>query len=135
MKKENGFILLVTLIFIFVITLIVMSGSEDIVLDEKMQNHFYRNFQLFLTAEWSVAEARSHFTGHPVAAPYSPFTVDTEPHLIQTDECGNQLVEMQTTASDAQSTVLLNSQDIFARVPIEKGCPVIPVHQTIWWQM
>lgn len=127
--------MLVTLIFIFVITLMVMSGSDSIILDEKMQSHFYRDFQLFLTAEWDAVEAQSQFTGHPIAVPYSPFVADTQSHLIQTNQCGSQWVEMQTTASDSQSTVLLNSQDIFARVPIEKGCPVIPVHQTIWWQM
>lgn len=134
-KKWNGFILLVTLIFIFVTTLILMSSSNSVILDEKMQRDFYRNFQLFLSAEWSRAATESVLIGNSMTIPNNTFHVLTKTNLIQVDECGNQLIEMQTTATDNQSTVLLNSQDIFARVPNEKGCSAMPVHQTIWWKM
>lgn len=131
---QSGFILLITLIFLFVLTLITISGSQDIILENKMQNAMQNNALVFARAELGMQQAVLAIEGDPIVLPDSPISLNVITKIISTDDCGNQTIDIQSTAKNLFSNVVLNSRNIFARVPKEKGCKKIPMHQTLWWK-
>ncbi|OGT42540.1 MAG: hypothetical protein A3F13_05110 [Gammaproteobacteria bacterium RIFCSPHIGHO2_12_FULL_40_19] len=134
MKKQAGFVLFITLIFIFVLTLIVISGSQTMILDTQMQNNSRHDFQVYVRAYVGMQFVAHRLEGDPITLPDSALSLNTTVKNVQTDQCGNQTVEIQSIAQDRFSKVILNSRDIFAKVPREKGCKEMPLHQRIWWQ-
>lgn len=134
MKKQHGFVLFITLLFIFVLTLMVMSGGQIMILDTKMQNNTRHDFQVYVRAYNGMESIVHALEGDPIALPDSSISLNTTVKNIQTDACHNQTVDIQSMAQDQFSTVILNSRDIFAKVPREKGCEKIPIHQRVWWQ-
>lgn len=134
MKKQNGFVLFITLLFIFVLTLLVMSGSQIMVLNTKMQNNTRHDFQVYAMAQFGMQSVVCALEGNPIALPDSSISLNTTVKNIQVDDCDNQTVDIQSTAQDQFSKVVLISRDIFAKVPRKKGCVKIPIHQRIWWE-
>lgn len=134
MKKQNGFVLFIALLFIFVLTLIVVSDTQTMILDRKMLNNARHDFQVYTVAQWGIQSVVYALEGDPIVLPDSMIVLNTTVKNIQTDLCDNQTVEIQAIAEDQLSKIVLNSRDIFAKVPREKGCKEIPIHQRIWWQ-
>lgn len=134
MKSQNGFVLFITLLFIFIITLIVMSAGQTMLLDTKMQNNAHHAFQVYARAYFGMQSVVHRLEGDPIVLPNSSISLDATVKNIQVDPCHNRIVEIQSIAHDQFLTVILNSRDIFAKVPREKGCQKIPIHQRIWWQ-
>ena len=132
--KQHGFILFIVLLFLFVLTLIAVSGSQDIILENKMQNNMQNTSLVFARAELGLQQAVLAIEGDPISLPDSPISLNVTTKLISTDDCDNQTIDIYSTAKDTLSTVVLNSRNIFAKVPREKGCKKIPVHQTLWWE-
>ena len=131
---NQGYILITTLIVLFVLTLLVVSSSELGVMNQKMQNGWMQYNQVFERAEWGLAQLVANFQGKSFALPDSPILLTTSYTVLDTDGCGNQTVDLQSRAKNAFSTVILNSRDIFARVPTRKGCNSLPQHQIMWWR-
>ena len=134
MKKQNGFVLFIALLFIFIVTLIVMSDTQTMILDKKILNSVHHEFQVYTVAQWGIQSAVHALEGDPIVLPDSSIVLNTTVKNIKTDLCDNQTVEIQVIAQDQFSKVVLNSRDIFAKVPREKGCQKIPIHQRIGWQ-
>ena len=132
--KQHGFILFIVLLFLFVLTLIAVSGSQDIILENKMQNNMQNTSLVFARAELGLQQAVLAIEGDPISLPDSPISLNVTTKLISMDDCDNQTIDIYSTAKDTLSTVVLNSRNIFAKVPREKGCKKIPVHQTLWWE-
>ena len=132
--KQHGFILFIVLLFLFVLTLIAVSGSQDIILENKMQNNMQNTSLVFARAELGLQQAVLAIEGDPISLPDSPISLNVTTKLISTDDCDNQTIDIYSTAKDTLSTVVLNSRNIFAKVPREKGCKKIPAHQILWWR-
>ena len=130
----NGFVLFITLIFLFVLTLIAISGSQDIILENKMQNAMQNNALVFSRAELGMQQAVLAIEGDPIVLPDSPISLNVLTKIISTDDCGNQTIDIQSTAKNLFSRVVLNSRNIFAKVPRQKGCKKIAKHQILWWR-
>ena len=130
----NGFVLFITLIFLFVLTLIAISGSQDIILENKMQNAMQNNALVFSRAELGMQQAVLAIEGDPIVLPDSPISLNVLTKIISTDDCGNQTIDIQSTAKNLFSRVVLNSRNIFARVPKENGCEKISMYQILWWK-
>ena len=131
---NQGYILITTLIVLFVLTLLVVGSSESGIMNQKMQNGWGQYNQVVERAEWGLAQLVAGFQGRSFTLPDSSILLTTSYTVLNTDDCGNQTVDLQSTAKNAFSTVILNSRDIFARVPTRKGCNSIPEHQIIWWR-
>lgn len=134
-KSQAGFILIIVLVFLFVITLFSVSGSEKIIMDYKMQAQMQRELKLFLRAEAGRRQVIFQLKGQPIALPDSPVMLKTVVKNVSTDACGNETVAIQSTASFSTDRVILNSEDIFAKVPTALGCRTIPLHQCLWWSV
>lgn len=134
MKKNQGAVLFLTLIFLFVLTLLVVDGSQDIILTDQMQKAMQNNAAVFAQAEWGMKQAIHSIMGDPIALPESPISVKTDIKIISIDECDNQTVSIRSVAKDSAATVVLNSLNIFAKVPKESGCKKIPEHHIVWWR-
>ncbi|MDP1573942.1 MAG: hypothetical protein Q8L78_03285 [Coxiellaceae bacterium] len=132
--SNQGYVLITTLIVLFVLTLLVTGSSESHIVNQKMQNNWEQYNAVFHRAEWGLQQLVAGFGGGSISLPDSPITLTTSYTLLETDACGNKMLDLQSTAKNAFSTVILNSRDIFARVPALKGCSSIPRHQIIWWR-
>jgi Tfp pilus assembly protein PilX len=134
MKHNRGFVLFIVLLFLFVLTVLVVSGSQNIILNHKMQNNTYDHFEVFTEAEFGWQQAVLALQGQTITLPDSPILLTVTTKIVSTDPCGNQTIDIQSVAKDTLSKVILNSRDIFARVPREKGCQKIPAHHILWWK-
>ena len=133
-SREQGYILLLTLIFLSVLLLLVMNASDNSILNRKMQTNSDHASSVFNRAQLGLMQMIMDHAGESISLPDASITLTTSETLVQTDACGNQTVDLQATADDGISTVVLNTRDIFAKVPREKNCAKIPWHQIIWWR-
>ncbi|HLB56644.1 MAG TPA: hypothetical protein VJK30_04890 [Coxiellaceae bacterium] len=131
---EPGFILFIVLIFLFVLTLTTISSSQDIILENKMQNNMENSFSVFARAELGMQQAVLAQENDPIVLPDSPISLNVTSTVIAKDSCDNKIIDMQSTAKNNVSTVVLNSRNIFAKVPRQKGCKKISKHQILWWR-
>lgn len=134
-NKERGAILIVTLIFLFILTLIVVSDTTDFILNTKMQSAMQNHFLMFARAEAGVQEMVSAIMGAPITLPDSSISLNATAKIIKTDHCGNQIIFIQSIAQNHEKKIILNSLHIFARVPKLQECEQIAAHQIIWWEI
>ncbi|MCX7124757.1 MAG: pilus assembly PilX N-terminal domain-containing protein [Gammaproteobacteria bacterium] len=131
--NERGFVLMITLLFIFVLTLLAISGSQDIILENKMQNNMQQELAVFAYAELGMQQQVLQLQGESMTLPNSSISLKTTSKIIDTDSCDNQTIDIQSIAQNSISTVVLNSRAIFAKVPRDKGCKKIPAYRVVWW--
>lgn len=134
-KNKNGAVLIIVLIFLFVLTMMMVSNSQDVIVNQKTQNAMQHDSAVFLRAEAGIQQAILSLQGESVDLADSPISVETSMKKIKVDRCGNQTVEIMSVAHDNQEKVILNSRDIFARVPVAKHCQKIPAHRCLWWRI
>ncbi len=132
--NERGFILFIVLLFLFVLTLFSVVGSQDIILENKMQNNMKNHFAVFARAELGLEQAVLTQEGDPIMLPDSPISLSVTTNTVATDDCGNQTIDIQSIAKNNVATTILNSRHIFAKVPKQKGCKKIPAHRILWWK-
>ena len=133
--RKGGFVLLIVLIFIFVITLLAVTSSENVILENKMQINYQKKSEVEVRAEQGLEQMVLATQGQSITLPTDEITLNTSHKIISIDTCGNQTIAFESTAQNTFAKVVLNSLDIFAKVPHEKGCAVIPTHQIIGWKM
>ena len=131
--QHDGYVLFVTLLFLFILTLIVVSGSQDLILENKMQSNMQNQLAVFSRAELGLRQAILAQEGDSISLPDSSIALTVTTNTISVDDCGNQTIDFQAIAKNAISTVVLNSRDIFAKVPRQKRCRKIPAHHNVWW--
>lgn len=134
-QNQNGSVLVLVLIFVFVLTAIVVSDCQNLIVNQKMQHVIQHDFIVFLRAEAGMQQTIFALQGKSVQLADSKITLKTQVKTITIDQCGNQTVEIESIAEDDFDKVVLNSRDIFARVPIKKHCPTIPLHRCLWWRV
>lgn len=134
MKSQNGFVLLMVLLFLFVLTLLAVSGSQHIILENKMQNNLSNHALVFARAELGMQQAVLEIEGHPMSLPASSIQLKVRTKIMSTDDCDNPSIDIQSIAKNGFSTVVLNSRDLFAKAPKLSGCKKIPKYQVVWWK-
>jgi len=133
LKYHNGFVLMITLIFIFVMTILIIAGSQDIILENKMQNNSQQFLLVFDRAEWGMEQKILALQGHAMTLPDSSVSLRVNAKTIETDDCDNKMIDIQSNAKNSFSRVVLNSRGIFAKVPREKNCKKVPAYRMLWW--
>ncbi len=134
-RNENGAVLIIVLVFLFVLTVMMVSNSQDVIANQKMQNAMQHDDAVFLRAEAGMQQVILSLQGESVDLPDSPIALQTSVKKIKADRCGNQTMEITSIAHDDRDKVILNSRDIFARVPVVKHCQKIPMHRCLWWKI
>lgn len=132
-RNENGAVLIIVLVFLFVLTVMMVSNSQDVIANQKMQNAMQHDDAIFLRAEAGMQQVILSLQGESVDLPDSPIALQTSVKKIKTDRCENQTVEITSIAQDDRDKVILNSRDIFAKVPVAKHCHKIPIYQCLWF--
>lgn len=134
-NKTWGFILIATLIFLFVMTLLAMSGAETMIFEHNMQSQQQRELSVLLRADAGIQQVILTKLGDTIILPPSTIILSTNKKIVSTDACGNQTWDISATAQNANVRVVLNSEDIFAKVPVSPGCKIIPTHQVLWFKI
>ena len=134
-NNNNGAVLIIVLVLLFVLTVMMVSNSQDVIANQKMQNAMQHDFAVFLRAKAGMQQAILLLQGESVDLPDSSIALQTSVKKIKTDRCGNQTVEIISVAQDDRDKVILNSRDIFAKVPHEKHCHNVPLHRCLWWKI
>lgn len=132
--KQTGFVLMVTLIFIFVMTFIIITGSENMILQYKMQSNMLNEMRVFAYAEFGLQKMIFTLQHKSLFLPSSSISLITSKKIISIDSCGNKTIDLHAVASNALSTVILNSRAIFAKVPPEVHCKILPAYRCVWWK-
>ena len=132
-SKNKGSVLILTLLFLFIFTLIMVSDSQDVIINNKMQSAMQHDFAVFERAESGMRQMVLVLQGLSITLPNSTISLKTTAKLIKTDKCGNQTLIIQSIAHDQYDQVILNSRDIFAKVPKHRKCKKILEHQVLWW--
>ena len=131
-NKTRGFVLIIVLFFLFVMTCVVLSGAESIIISDKVQASMQQESALFYRALAGLQQMIGAEEGVMITLPHSPIDLKTSLTKLNQDNCGNQTVLMQSIAQLGNDTVILNSEDIFAKVPKIAQCPSLPRHQCLW---
>lgn len=134
MGKTHGFILMMTLIFLFVLTLIAVSGNNDIILQNKMQSDAAIQGQVFAQAELGLQKKIFQLIGKSFSLPNSPIKLHVLTKKINVDACGNKTINISSVATYLFSTVNLNTLVRFAKVPRERYCKKVKAYQILWWR-
>ena len=134
-RDQEGSVLVLVLIFLFVLTAIIVSDSQNLIINQKMQHAIKNDFLVLLRAEAGMQQAIFQSEGRSVHLTDSPIALKMQSKTITVDQCGDKTVEISAIAQDDFDKVVLNSRDIFARVPRGKNCPKIPLHRCVWWRV
>lgn len=134
MKNQTGVILVVTLLFLFVLTLLVMDATQEMILEYKMQAAMDLREHIFKRAQAGIVQMEWMLRHQDFPLPNSPIALQTKYNLEKTDVCSNPIVSMQSVATHQHQQVILNVRDIFAKVPVQKNCKPIPPCQRLTWQ-
>lgn len=132
-KKSNASTLMIVLLFLFVLTLITMAGSQHIILNYKMQSEMQHHLTVFMRAEEGMEQVILSLEGIKMTLPDSSISISTHEQKIKMDRCGNATFLIQSIAKDKDDKIVLSSEDIFAKHPRKKYCKKIPLHQCVWW--
>ena len=124
---------MITLLFIFVMTILMIAGSQDIILENKMQNNTWQASLLFERAELGLEQKILSLEGRAMTLSHSSILLQVKAKIIKMDDCDNKTIDIQSTAKNSFSQLVLNSRAIFAKVPREKNCKKVPVYGMIWW--
>ena len=130
----DGFVLMVVLIFLFVMTLISVTDARDIILQNKMESMMQNRMLVFARAELGMQQMIFYLQKKSMTLPDSPIALSASKKLIDIDRCGNKTIDMTSIAQMGLSTVILNSRGIFAKVPREKDCKKFPRYRSLWWR-
>lgn len=133
-NNQRGMILVMVLIFLFVLTFISVNDSDDVIINHKMQSAMQNNFLVFMRAQSGMKQMVLAMEGITMTLPDSSIQLKTNATVVKTDHCGNQTIAITSIAKNSFSKVVLNSIDIFAKVPKKRKCKKIPAHQVLWWK-
>lgn len=134
MHNHKGGILPFVLIILFVMTLIAMTCSQNVIVQHKIQAAMQNDLRVFAYAELGLQYLESVLRQHPFVLPDTPIHLIVYKNLLHSDPCGNRTYLLQSIASYLGDQVTLQSQAIFARVPIAPHCQPIPEWQVVWWR-
>lgn len=127
MYSHNGFALPITLIFLFVMTLIVIAQTELSVSETKTQLRMQYHDVIFYRAEAGLIQAEENLLGISVTLPDSPISLKTTIQQQDADFFEKKLIDIDSVAFWNGQRVELRSRDIFVRVPK-------PAYQRLFWQ-
>ena len=133
-KSQNGYMILLTLIFIFVMTLITISQINRVALVVKSVAALKTHELLYHYAEIGVMEVEQKMVGEYTVLPQSNIDVNMLVLNQMYDACGNKIVTIKSIVNGYHQKLILQVRDIFARVPIAKGCKQLPRIQRVWWR-
>ncbi len=110
MKNEQGMILVMTLLFTFLLTLIVLSGIENSLLENKLSNHFLAQSVAFQAAEAGLVVAESNIRGEPMALPAMKASVYYATEFMSSDLCHKKHYQIHSTGRYQGIQVALSSE-------------------------
>ena len=117
MKNQYGTVLIVTLIFLFVLTLLVSSTTEETILEAKMESLLELNQVILNTAESGVIQSECHLLNHHIELPDTFILLKTSIQLEKVDLNDNKTFLIQSLASYASHQVLLKVRDNLIKMP------------------
>jgi len=135
MEKQQGAVLVTTLIFLFILTLLVMRSAAFLILQYKMQEAMELQSRVVERAEAGIIQIEQHWQNDDFTLSDSPITLTTSTQLESIDACGNRIFLIQSIARYQNQQVILNVRDRFAKVPRQKDCQPIPSCQRLVWQV
>ncbi len=134
LTSQSGYALFTTLVFIFVITLMIVSQSNNLITAKRSVADMQQYQQLFIRANDGVVQLEHKILGSAFDLSKTDISLQTKIISQKTDHCGNQIIDIKSYASKGYRKLILRVRDIFARVPVIKGCKPLPRFERIWWR-
>lgn len=132
--KQSGYVLMITLIFVLVLSLLVVAMTEATITAIKSETGMQQYQQLFYRAESGVLQMEQRLLGRYISLPSSSIALQTDVEHVDIDSCGNKIVDIVAMATWRSERFVLRSREIFARVPLAKKCRKIPLQKRLWWE-
>ena len=137
MKYQTGYALLVTLIVVFVLTLIIVSQTDSVILGLRSVVGMKRYQQLFYCANDVLVQTEDQLLGKTshLSTACIDFAIQQSIRITQqrVDPCGNKEIDIQASTQLHSQMLILQARDIFARVPVLKHCEALPRFQRVGW--
>ena len=125
---------MIMLVFIFLISLIVISQADQMIMMIQSTSAYKRHVLLYRFAEMGVKQVENTALGLPSFLLPSGADINAVVVAKKLDSCGNILMTIRSVAKRQKDKLILQVHDIFARVPSTKGCEPLPKLQRLWWQ-
>ena len=132
MCQSKGFVLPVVLLIIFITSLVVIHETESVILSIKSNAAMSSYQRLYFSAQSALFKAEQFYTGQRDKLVSKNVILRIMRQHI--DDCGNNQLVIRAVAQSGRRRIILQSRDIFARVPVEKNCKRMPRFQRLWWQ-
>ena len=119
MKKQAGFVLLITTIILWVSAVLVMSTLDAFVLYKQVTDAYYKKIQNFYSAEAGILQIL-----HSIELGEN----NSSAQLLKTDRCKNRYYQIHSKNSEIQAEYIIFNQNP------PSGC--IKAHkqyQRLWW--
>jgi len=120
--------------FLFVITLIIASQADSIIMALHSVSGFKNHQQLFNSANDGLICKEQQLLGKSCVLVDTTVRVHVAIVCQHKDACGNKILDLKSVATGSTGKLILQVRDIFARVTSEMNCRLLPRFQRIWWQ-
>lgn len=134
--KSSGFILVTTLIFLSILTMLVLSASENDILETKMNHHDWNELIAETAAESQLAADEMLLLGYQYVPPDLGVEITNKTSLQNIDICGRSNYLIEVTAHYQQS--ISHLQSLYQVQPDTQSIPNCIDNRVsgyrVWWQ-
>ena len=131
--KQQGMILVSTLLFLFVITFLVMISIENTILEIKMAMHFANNSQAFENAESLLAIGKSAMNGQYSQGQASFDALGDYTFKLVSSDCDYAYYQLDANGVCLNARVQLQSSIRLTKSINCQGQPQTPAKYRLYW--
>lgn len=131
--NQSGMALSVSLIILFVLTLLVLGAMENNLLNQKMAAALQAQVIAFNGAEAGILAQQAQINGQTLSLSDLKGQITYQISSDTVDSCQQHIFGITATASYQNAQIRILSAYLQARQPPIPGCPADTSHQ-LWWQ-
>src|SRR3990167_6829577 len=110
MVRQQGMVLVITLLFLYSLTLIILNSVEVDLLESKIQFNFYQDSMVFQAAEAGLVVAEAKIRGDPLELPNSKVNIQYVSKTLAVDRCHKKRYHIDSVATYQGVRVNLSSE-------------------------
>ena len=132
--SSAGFIMIMTLIFMFVFSLVILTQIDQVTGEMQQEKAQIIYNKMRNRTEMGVKNYEHKMMGEAVDPVQSslPLILNVQNKVI--DACGNLTLDIVALTHWHDQQFKLRSHDIFARVPVQKNCKKMRPLKRLWWK-
>lgn len=132
--SQGGLVLVTTLLFVFIITLLVLSIAENNILENRVRTFFQNKMVALQAAESGLFAIQRQLTGQPIVLPNGEAKLYSHTEQVAEDSCQRKIFLVTVTAIYHRVEVTLESAYLLSRTLSLPNCKTENNIIRLWWR-